>query len=188
MLLSSSFLRSAARAVLAWQALALIQGLPSPASAMEQAAGQTVRVSPSDSPVAFDTSRVRSVISQLEPDSRLRLETASSEARLEGRFVRSDSGSVVFRAGVDEVVAPLGDIERLWTRGRAVGQGAWFGAIGGLVIGVVYGVAISEVTCAESSCTTLGLAAATGGVGAVGGAALGALIGLAIPRWKLRFP
>jgi ABC-type branched-subunit amino acid transport system permease subunit len=47
---------------------------------------------------------------------------------------------------------------------------------------------ISEVTCAESSCTTLGLVAALGGLGAASGAVLGALVGLAIPRWRLRFP
>ncbi len=53
---------------------------------------------------------------------------------------------------------------------------------------MLYGAAISEVTCAESSCTTLGLMAAVGGLGAAGGAAVGALVGLAIPRWKQRFP
>jgi len=46
----------------------------------------------------------------------------------------------------------------------------------------------ASVTCAESSCTTLGLAAAVGGIGAAGGAGVGALVGLAIPSWKLRFP
>jgi hypothetical protein len=56
------------------------------------------------------------------------------------------------------------------------------------VIGATYGALISDVTCAESSCTTLGLAAAVGGIGAAGGAAVGALVGLAVPSWKLRFP
>ncbi|MEJ2343120.1 MAG: hypothetical protein P8Y10_13080 [Gemmatimonadales bacterium] len=65
---------------------------------------------------------------------------------------------------------------------------AVIGGVGGLVIGATYGALISDVTCAESSCTTLGLAAAVGGIGAAGGAAVGALVGLAVPSWKLRFP
>jgi hypothetical protein len=179
-LTSTTTLRPAPRAAPAWQALSLLAALLGPASAIGQEAGQAA------GPAASDTSRVSSVVSQLEPDTRLRFEVAETGTRLEGRFVRSEGGSLVVRGGVDEHSAPLVDIERLWTRGRSTWQGAWIGAIGGLVLGVFYGVAISEVACAESSCTT-GLAAATGGIGAAGGAALGALVGLAIPRWKLRF-
>ena len=102
--------------------------------------------------------------------------------------MRAESGSLVLAGGPQEVAVPYVEVERLWTRSRSTGQGAWIGALGGLVIGAVYGVAISEVTCAESSCTTLGVATAMAGLGAAGGAGLGALVGLAIPRWKLRFP
>jgi hypothetical protein len=182
MSLTSATLPSVLRAMPVGQGIILIGGVSGPAHLIGQEAKQD------SGRVASDPSHIRLVVSQLEPDSRLRLEVSGSEEQLDGRFLRGDDGSLVLHTGVDELSAPFEEIERLWTRGRSAGQGAWIGAIGGLVLGVAYGVAISEVTCAESSCTTLGLAAATGGVGAAGGAALGALVGLAIPRWKLRFP
>lgn len=136
-----------------------------------------------------DTDRLQVVTQQLKPDERLRLQMAGEGLRLEGRYLGSDEdGSLRLTSGERVVRAPLVEIDRLWTRGRSTVKGAAIGGIAGLVGGMLYGAAISEVTCAESSCTTLGLMAAVGGLGAAGGAAVGALVGLAIPSWKLRFP
>lgn len=135
-----------------------------------------------------DTSRLGPAIRQIEPDDRLRVRLTGAAADVEGRFAGAEGETLVLAGGLQQISVPYAEIDGLWTRGRSTVQGMWIGALGGLVIGAVYGAAISEATCAESSCTTLGLAAATAGLGAAGGAALGALIGLAIPRWKQRFP
>ncbi len=108
--------------------------------------------------------------------------------RLEGRYAGTADAGLALSTDSGIVHARLDEIDRLWTQGRSTAKGALIGGVAGLVIGATYGALISEVTCAESSCTTLGLAAAVGGVGAAGGAAVGALVGLAIPSWKLRFP
>ena len=107
---------------------------------------------------------------------------------MEGRYLGMEDGSLLLGTGARGVSMPSAEIGRLWTRGRSTAQGALIGGGAGLVLGAVYGALISEVTCAESSCTTLGLVAAAGGLGAANGAALGALVGLVIPRWRLRFP
>lgn len=52
----------------------------------------------------------------------------------------------------------------------------------------MYGLAIGEVVCSETSCTRLEVGAVSGLVFGAGGAAAGALIGLAIPVWRERFP
>lgn len=133
--------------------------------------------------------RLEAVVRDLEPDQRLRLQLSGTGQRLEGRYLGpDDDGSLRLTSGERVVRAPLVEIDGLWTRGRSTVKGAAIGGIAGLVGGALYGAAISEVTCAESSCTTLGLMAAVGGLGAAGGAAVGALVGLAIPSWKLRFP
>ncbi len=132
--------------------------------------------------------RLQAVLEQLVPDQRLRIETGDGEATVEGRYLGMEDDSLLLGTGARGVSMPTAEIERLWTRGRSTARGALVGGGAGLVLGAVYGALISEVTCAESSCTTLGLVAAVGGVGAASGAALGALVGLAIPRWRLRFP
>ncbi len=137
---------------------------------------------------AQDLGRLEGVLEQVSPDQRLRFEAGSPGVRLEGRYVGTADARLALVTDGGVVHTRLGEIDRLWTRGRSTAKGAIIGGVAGLVIGATYGALISEVTCAESSCTTLGLAAAAGGVGAVGGAAVGALLGLAIPSWKLRFP
>jgi hypothetical protein len=141
-----------------------------------------------EAPGAPEPQRLEGVLEQVSPDQRLRLEAGAPGVRLEGRYAGTADGrlSLVTDGGV--VHTRIGEIDRLWTRGRSTAKGALIGGVAGLVIGATYGALISEVTCAESSCTTLGLAAAAGGIGAAGGAAVGALVGLAIPSWKLRFP
>lgn len=139
-------------------------------------------------PGAPESLRLEGVLEQISPDQRLRLEAGAPGVRLEGRYAGTTDGRLALVTDGGVVHTRLGEIDRLWTRGRSTAKGALIGGVAGLVIGATYGALISGVTCAESSCTTLGLAAAVGGIGAAGGAAVGALVGLAIPSWKLRFP
>ena len=141
-----------------------------------------------EAPGAPESLRLEGVLEQVSPDQRLRLEAGAPGVRLEGRYAGTAEAGLALVTDGGVVHTRLGEIDRLWTRGRSTAKGALIGGVGGLVIGAIYGALISDVTCAESSCTTLGLAAAVGGIGAAGGAAVGALVGLAIPSWKLRFP
>ena len=137
---------------------------------------------------APEPQRLEAVLEQISPDQRLRLEAGAQGVWLEGRYAGTTDGRLAFVTDGGVVHTSLGEIDRLWTRGRSAAKGALIGGVAGLVIGATYGALISGVTCAESSCTTLGLAAAVGGIGAAGGAAVGVLVGFAIPSWKLRFP
>ncbi len=137
---------------------------------------------------APDPQRLEAVLEQLSPDQHLRLEAGAPRVRFEGRYAGTADARLALATDGGVVHTRLAEIDRLWTRGRSTAKGALIGGVAGLVIGATYGALLSGVTCAESSCTTLGLAAAVGGIGAAGGAAVGALVGLAIPSWKLRFP
>ncbi len=150
--------------------------------------GGRLGAQPSEVSGAPDPQRLEAVLEQVSADQRLRIEAGGPEMRLEGRYAGTADAGLALSTDSGIVHARLDEIDRLWTQGRSTAKGALIGGVAGLVIGATYGALISEVTCAESSCTTLGLAAAVGGVGAAGGAAVGALVGLAIPSWKLRFP
>lgn len=139
-------------------------------------------------PEAAHAERLAAVLEGIPPDHRIRFETGAPEFRLEGRYVGTDEGRLAMATADGVIYTRLAEIDRLWTRGRSTGMGALIGAAGGLLIGATYGALISDVACAETSCTTLGVAAAGAGIGAAGGAAVGALVGLALPSWKLRFP
>jgi hypothetical protein len=137
---------------------------------------------------AAEPDRLEAVLQRLHSDQLIRLEVGAPGLRLEGRYAGTADARLSLLTHDGIARTRLGEIDQLWTQGRSTAKGALIGGVAGLVIGAVYGALISEVTCAESSCTALGLAAAFGGIGAAGGAGVGALVGLAIPSWKLRFP
>lgn len=132
--------------------------------------------------------RLAAALEGVSVDQRLRLEAGVPVLRLEGRYGGTHDGRLALLTDDGLVQTRLGEIDRLWIRGRSTAKGALFGGAAGLVIGATYGALISGVACAETSCTALGVAAAGGGIGAAGGAAIGALVGLALPAWKLHFP
>jgi hypothetical protein len=110
----------------------------------------------------------------------------AGEGRLAGTVTASDGGGFTLATpGGDRRFAALPDT--LWTRGRAVAQGAVVGGIVGAGAGVLLGLfgnALCEYDC--------GPAAGDAALGALlvgaSGAALGALVGAAIPRWQRRLP
>jgi hypothetical protein len=110
----------------------------------------------------------------------------AGEGRLAGTVMASDErGFVLSTDGGDRRFAALPDT--LWTRGRAVAQGAVVGGIVGVGAGVLLGL-FGNAMC-EYDC---GPAAGDAALGALlvgaSGAALGALVGAAIPRWQRRLP
>lgn len=128
-------------------------------------------------------------IRTLEAGQRLRVH-APPDRRLEGVFAVVDRGHLFLTGDSALAKVAVGDIDRLWVRGRATGTGALVGGVAGTAIGVAYGFLIGEVVCDNIDCRAdtaevvllLGL-----GGGAAGGLA-GALTGLAIPKWHQRFP
>jgi hypothetical protein len=179
---TTSLRRSAGGARARWVARVLLT-TASILLPIERVGAQTDR-----EPGAEDPQRLEAVLERISPDQRLRLEAGAPRVRLEGRYAGTADARLALVTDDGVVHTRLGEINRVWTQGRSTGKGALIGGVAGLVIGATYGALISGVTCAESSCTTLGVAAGVGGIGAAGGAAVGALVGLAIPSWKLRFP
>ncbi len=108
--------------------------------------------------------------------------------RLEGRLLAVGPDSLEISVdGVPAGVA-LDAIDRVWSRGRAVGRGTLIGGLAGFALGAAYGLLIGEIACSETDCTRLEVGAVGGLVVGAAGAGAGALIGLAIPVWKRRFP
>lgn len=110
------------------------------------------------------------------------------QSRLQGRLL--DVGRDSLEILVDGVPAGvvLAGIEGVWSRGNAVWKGALIGGLAGFALGAAYGLLIGEIACAETSCTRLEVGAVGGLVIGAAGAGAGALIGLAIPVWRPRFP
>lgn len=108
--------------------------------------------------------------------------------RLQGRLLGAGRDSLEIL--VDGVPAGLAfeGIEGVWSRGNAVWKGALIGGLAGFALGATYGLLIGEIACAETSCTRLEVGAVGGLIVGAAGAGTGALIGLAIPVWRPRFP
>ena len=114
--------------------------------------------------------------------------------RMEGPFLATNDSMFILARNEEPAQARVGDIERLWVRGRSTGKGARIGALVGGVVGIAFGIWFAnEVSnCGsyeDEPCIPWVAAAFTGGVvfGA-GGALVGAGVGFAIPTWRLRFP
>ena len=111
--------------------------------------------------------------------------------RMEGPFLATNDRTFILAGNGEPTQVQLGDIERLWVRGRSTGRGAWIGAAVGVVAGVIFGVTLGKAFCSDDDgtfCTPAGVGAVTGLVFGAGGTVVGAGIGFAIPTWRLRFP
>ena len=146
----------------------------------------------STSALAQNTDRSNAVAA-LEASDRLRLDVAQM-GRIEGRFLNADRGTLTLDRDGTPTEFRLGDIERLWGRGRSTGRGAWIGALVGGAVAIWVAVDVEKHTdvCdreAERAFSCPVRAALAGGLlGGVGGGLAGAGIGFAIPTWRLRFP
>lgn len=131
--------------------------------------------------------RLRSALEELEAGDQIRV-AFERQNRLRGRLLAVGRDSLELSVeGVPAGVA-LDAIDRVWSRGRAVGRGALIGGVAGFAVGAAYGLLIGEIACAETSCTRLEVGAVSGLIVGAAGAGAGALVGLAIPVWRQRFP
>lgn len=136
-----------------------------------------------------DTARVTAVRA-LTPGQRIRVDLRRA-GRDQGRFVAANDTAVTLTRDGVSAALPLADLERLWVRGRATARGALIGGGAGALVGIVYGLLISQVACEPvdgGDCTAAEVALLTGALGGAGGAVIGAGVGYAIPIWRLRFP
>lgn len=144
-----------------------------------------LRAQPADS---ARTAEPRRALETLSLRQRIRIETPL-EGRLEGRFLGLRDGRFGLRTDETELAVPVDQLRRLWVRGNRAGTGAIVGGAIGAVTGAVLVGTLAEFACAETdeSCGFEG--AVLGGLmfGAAAAGA-GALVGLAIPRWKSRYP
>jgi len=137
---------------------------------------------------AADTARRSSVLRQLRPGRRVRLERAD-RSRIAGSFSGRKAGQVLLRGPSGRHAIPELAIRRVWVRTRSPGWGAVGGAIPFGVAGGILGADLAEFACGdlEEDCGLEG-ALVGGTLGAASGAALGALVGLLIPRWEQALP
>lgn len=138
-------------------------------------------------PAATRADRLAAALEEFEIGDPIRV-AFERQNRLHGRLLAVGRDSLELSVdGVPAGVA-LGEIDGVWSRGNAVGKGALIGGLAGFALGATYGLLIGEIACAETSCTRLEVGAVGGLVVGAAGAGTGALIGLAIPVWKPRFP
>jgi len=131
--------------------------------------------------------RLRTVLGEFEAGDPIRV-TFERQSRLQGRLLAVGRDSLALSVdGVPAGVA-LGAVDGVWSRGRAVGRGALIGGLVGFALGATYGLLIGEIACAETSCTRLEVGAVGGLVVGAAGTGVGALVGLAIPVWRQRYP
>jgi hypothetical protein len=127
---------------------------------------------------------VSAVLGRLGPGSAIRV--AAGGLLSEGRLgISTDASITIIQPGTTRSII-LAGVERIWTRSRATGLGAIVGGIAGAALGLWYALAIREVC--EAGCDSPGFYVGVPLIFGAGGAGLGALIGAAIPRWRLRFP
>lgn len=144
-----------------------------------------LRAQPADSARSAEPRRA---LEALSPCQRIRIEVPA-EGRLEGRYLGLRDGRFGLRTDETELQVPVDQLRRLWVRGNRAGTGAIVGGAVGAVAGAVLGATLAEFACAETeeSCGFAG-GVLTGLLFGAAGAGSGALVGLAIPRWKSRYP
>jgi hypothetical protein len=136
------------------------------------------------SPIAAQQ-RPDGAFQRLEAGQRMRIETAE-RGRIEGRFERI-SPDLLSVELAEEPSVLIKDIDAFRVRH---GSRAGTGFVVGGVIGGLLGATAGAGWCAaidSSECSTAGAATVLGLVGAAGFGLVGALIGTAVPRWRLQY-
>ena len=110
--------------------------------------------------------------------------------RMEGSFLSTSDRTFILTRNGEPAQVQVGDIERLWVRGRSTRRDALIGALVGCIFGIWLGTEFAGACDidGEPCATPLGGAAAFGLLFGAGGLALGTGVGFAIPTWRLRFP
>ncbi len=137
-------------------------------------------------PAALSAQRADSV-PIFRPGAVLRAELSGGE-RVQGLLVSQDQVALTLRQDHAQRRVASAELGRVWVRERSTRTGAIVGGIAGAVSGGVLFNIVARVACESSDCQIAGATLVGVGVGALGGGLVGAVIGAAIPHWRLRFP
>jgi len=122
---------------------------------------------------------------RLSERQRVRVRTAKGTL-FETRLGRGSPDSVSVLLERADVPIRAAEVDSLWVRGTAAGRGALIGLGVGLSVGLLGGYGLCAAAASEAGCTGGGLAALTL-MGTMGGLMFGTFIGVASPRWSLRY-
>ena len=138
-----------------------------------------------------DTSSLRArawfrarALAGLETGQHVRIRT-NGDGLVEGQVLFSSDSFVTIRSAGPATTIPAAGVDSLWVRRTHAGRGAF---VGGAALGLGFG-ALGATVCPGECNISSGTAFVRGGViGVVVGSTIGALVGLAVPSWRLRLP
>lgn len=107
--------------------------------------------------------------------------------RVEGWVARIAPDTIMLGRNERIVSYPVSDLAAVWKGERAVGTGAWIGAIVGGVPALVFAAWLCEFTSEGTGCDEWAKVTLFGALGGAAGAGVGALIGSFIRTWELRW-
>ncbi|HEX6368944.1 MAG TPA: hypothetical protein VF006_08425 [Longimicrobium sp.] len=140
---------------------------------------------------AADPSAITAALRPLCPGAEVRLAVAPADT-VQGYCGRVEDGRLLVRWGADEWRVPLAQVEGVWVRRRATGDGGSRGAVyGAIAMAVVGGVIVNSMCESPAGCGARGplIGAAVGGVfGALAGAGIGGMTDAAAAGWGRRYP
>ncbi len=109
----------------------------------------------------------------------------NGDGLVEGRVLFTSESLVTIRNAGRATTIPAASVDSLWVRSAHAGRGA---LVGGATLGLGFG-ALGASVCPRECDISSGTAFVRGGlVGVVLGGGIGALVGLAVPSWRLRLP
>lgn len=122
----------------------------------------------------------------IEPGSAVRIRTVDRGTYV-GRLLEGDSGSLSIIVGGRTETLAIGEVDALWRGGRAIGTGAWVGALAGGVPSALFAGLLCDAYSDGAGCHDWDKVALFGLIGGAAGAACGALIGALVRTWDLRW-
>lgn len=122
----------------------------------------------------------------IEPGSAVRIRTMD-RGTYSGRLLRGDPGSLSIGVRGRTETLPTSEVDALWKGGRAIGTGAWVGALAGGVPSVLFAALLCNAFSENTGCDEWDKVAVFGLIGGGVGAGAGALIGAFVRTWDLRW-
>ena len=128
--------------------------------------------------------RAARALAGLESGQHVRIRT-NPDGLVEGRVLSTSESFVTIHSAGSATKIPTESVDSLWVRSAHAGRGA---LVGSATLGLGFG-ALAASVCPRECDISSGTAFVRGGVvGVALGGAIGALVGLAVPSWRLRLP
>jgi hypothetical protein len=161
-----------------WVVLALLAGAGAPDLQAQAGAGTASQ----------DTAGLMGELVKVPRGKTIRVGTRSSQLHT-GRLADFDAAMLKLESEDRPLITVrLDEITWLRVRGRSTTTGAVIGGVAGLAFGVLAGVVVARIADEDGDPEYASAIAVLGGVFTVAGAGTGAIIGTAIPKWRLKWP